>query len=65
MSAVNTGFTVEEKTYGSSDDPQMQSGVRRITKYNSQNRQNLNGDIIASKNTSNGVFKYVFSLADY
>lgn len=62
--AVYTGFTVESKSTGSSDDPILESGVRRITQYNAQNRSDFNGNINANKfyDGGNRQFKYRLAL---
>lgn len=63
--SVYTGFTVREKSTGSSDDPIRESGARRITTSNAQSRADHNGNITASKSYDNGarLFKYRFTLS--
>ncbi|MEX2485727.1 MAG: hypothetical protein WED10_14235, partial [Brumimicrobium sp.] len=46
---VYTGFTVEEKNTGSSDDPILESGVRRVTEGNAEDRGGFSGNINAYK----------------
>lgn len=60
--SVYTGFTVREKDTGSSDDPILESGVRRITLNNARLRQNNFGQFTASKTYPSGTFKYTFAL---
>jgi len=63
-SLTNTGFTVESKTYGSSDDPRLGSGVRRITINNVQS-QMVGGQVVAQTLVGGNQFKYVFGLETY
>lgn len=60
---TETGFSSDSHQYGSSDDPILESGVRRITIPNAQKRSGENGDIDAEKfYGSRGSFRYRFSL---
>lgn len=63
-SEVFTGFSTDRKVHGSSDDPLVESGVRRITKDNVQDRLGSNSNVVASKDYSGGNFSYTFSLTD-
>jgi hypothetical protein len=63
-SDIETGFTFEEKSSGSSDDPRWASGVRKITTNNAQDRVQ-NGDITASTISEGNTFEYVFRLESY
>ena len=62
---VYTGFTTRSHTYGSSDDPIQESGVRRITETNILNLVNFDNNFSSIKWYGSDSFKYTFGLRTY
>ncbi|MBO6793179.1 MAG: hypothetical protein JJ895_04660 [Balneolaceae bacterium] len=59
---VETGFTTRNHRYGSSDDPLLDSGVRRVTLENVRQLVDGSFELFITRSTSNGEFKYKFGL---
>lgn len=61
---LETGFTTRNHRWGSSDDPLLDSGVRRITIENVRAHIDGNSELLISRITSNGEFKFKFGLEE-
>ena len=62
---TETGFTTRSHTYGSSDDPNLESGVRNITESNMQRLVNGNNEFSFEKWYGAEKHSYTFGLETY
>ncbi|MBO6620666.1 MAG: hypothetical protein JJ940_02155 [Balneola sp.] len=63
--SVYTGFTTRSHTYGSSDDPIQESGVRRINLNNLNSRLFIGNSFTTTKWYGSDSFKYTFAKKTY
>ncbi len=62
---TETGFTTRSHTYGSSDDPNLESGVRNITEFNMQRLVNGDNEFSFEKWYGAEKHSYTFGLETY